>query len=95
MGYDFKIIYKKGKQNMLVDALSIKDENVKELLHIISIMQVDWLVETRIEWKNCQKVWILIQYPQKDPIALDKFVWKNDSLWYKDCLYIRKNSQLK
>jgi hypothetical protein len=26
LGYDFKIIYKKGKQNMLVDSLSRKEE---------------------------------------------------------------------
>ena len=40
-------------------------------------------------------MWILIQKLQKDPSVLDTFVWKNDSLWYKDHLYICKNSQLK
>ena len=29
LGYDFEIIYKKGKQNVVVDALSIKYEDVK------------------------------------------------------------------
>ena len=28
-GYDFEIIYKRGKQNVVVDALSIKYEDVK------------------------------------------------------------------
>ena len=32
---------------------------------------------------------------QKDPNVLDTFFWKNDSLWYKDHLYICKKSQLK
>ena len=30
-GYDFEIIYKKGKKNVVVDALSRKDEDVKVL----------------------------------------------------------------
>ena len=29
------------------------------------------------------------------PNVLDTFVWKNNSLWYKDHLYISKESQLK
>jgi hypothetical protein len=40
-------------------------------------------------------VWTLIQRLQKDSSASDTFTWKNDSLWYKDRLYLCKNSQLK
>jgi hypothetical protein len=40
-------------------------------------------------------VWTLIQKLQQDFSASDTFRWKNDSLWYKDCLYLCKNSQLK
>ena len=32
---------------------------------------------------------------QQDPSTFDTFSWKNDSLWYKDRLYLCKNSQLK
>ena len=32
LGYDFEIIYKKGKLNFVVDALSRKDEEVEALL---------------------------------------------------------------
>ena len=31
LGYDFEIIYKKGKLNVVVDALSRKDEEVEAL----------------------------------------------------------------
>ena len=31
----------------------------------------------------------------QDPSTSDTFIWKNDSLWYKDRLYLCNNSQLK
>ena len=37
LGYDFETIYRKGKQNVVVDALSRKDEDVEALLCAISI----------------------------------------------------------
>ena len=51
--------------------------------------------EERIEWKKYQKVCKIIQQIQEDTISLDKFVWKDDLLWYHDHLYLCKNSQLK
>jgi hypothetical protein len=79
----------------VADALSRKDENVEAFLCAISIIQPDWIIEARDEWKNDEKVWTLIQRLQQDSSASDTFTWKNDSLWYKDRLYLCKNSQLK
>jgi hypothetical protein len=95
LGYDFEIIYKKGKKNVVADALSRKDEDVEAFLCAISIIQPDWIIEARDEWKNDENVWTLIQRLQQDSTASDTFTWKNDSLWYKDRLYLCKNSQLK
>ena len=95
LGYDLQIIYKKGKKNVVVDALARKDEDVQAFLCVISILQPEWIAEARDEWKNGEEVWTLIHKLQQDPIASDTFSWKNDSLWYKDRLYICKNSQLK
>jgi hypothetical protein len=61
LGYDFEIVYKKGKQNVVADLLSRKDEDVEAFLSAISIIQPDWIIETRDEWKNDEKVWTLIQ----------------------------------
>ena len=41
LGYEFEIIYKKGKQNFVVDALSRNDEDLEALLCVISIIQLD------------------------------------------------------
>jgi hypothetical protein len=65
LGYDFEILYKKGKQNVVVYALSRKDEDVEAFLSAISIIQPNWIIEARDEWKNDEKVWTLIQRLQQ------------------------------
>eukprot|EP00253_Pinus_taeda_P017399 PITA_17399 len=95
LGYDFQIIYKKGKQNVVANALSRKDEDVEELLCTISIIQPDWINEAREEWKNDEEVGELIRKLQQDSSTFDTLSWKNDSLWYKGRLYLCTNSQLK
>ena len=60
-GYEFEIIYKKWKQNVVADALSRKDQDVEAFLCAISIIQPDWITEAREEWKNDEEVWTLIQ----------------------------------
>jgi len=61
LGYDFDIIYRKGKQNFVAYALSRKDEDVEALFCAISIIQPDWINEARDEWKKEEEVWPLIQ----------------------------------
>ena len=69
-GYDFEIIYKKGKQYMM--------EDVEALLCAILIIRPDWIVESREEWKNDPLVWTLIQQLQMDHSVSYTLVWKND-----------------
>jgi hypothetical protein len=41
LGYDFEIIYKKGKHNFVANSLSRKEEETKGSLCVISILQSD------------------------------------------------------
>ena len=75
LGYDFEIIYEKGKQNVVADALSRKDEDVEALLCAISIIQPDWINEAKEEWKNDEEVWELIRKLQQDSSTSDTFSW--------------------
>jgi hypothetical protein len=95
LGYDFEIFYKKGKKNVVADALSIKDEHDESFICSISIIQPNWIIEAREESKNDENMWTLIQRLQQDSSASNTFTWKNDSLQYKDHIYLCNNSQLK
>ena len=68
LGYDFEIIFKKGKQNVVADARSRKDEDVEALLCAISIIQPDWINEAREEWKNDEEVWAHIRHSSIPPL---------------------------
>ena len=61
LGYEFEIIYNKGKLNIVADALSRNYEEMEALLCAIFIIQPDWITEAREEWKNDEEVWTLIQ----------------------------------
>ena len=47
LGFDFETIYKKGKQNMVEDALLRKDEDVEALTSSLAIIKLDCIVKER------------------------------------------------
>jgi hypothetical protein len=59
-GYDYEIIYKKGKANVVVDALSQKYEEEGSLFSL-SFIVPDWLQVIRQEWLQDPKSLHLIQ----------------------------------
>jgi hypothetical protein len=59
-GYDYEIIYKKGKDNVVADALSRKYEDEGSLFSL-SFIVPDWLQAVRQEWLQDPKSSHLIQ----------------------------------
>ena len=59
-GYDYEIIYKKGKDNVVADALSRKYEDEGSLFSL-SFIVPDWLQVVRQEWLQDPKSSQLIQ----------------------------------
>jgi hypothetical protein len=93
-GYDYEIIYKKGKENVVEAALSRKYE-VEGSIFSLSFIVPDWLQAIRQEWLQDPKSSQLIQQLKSSAPAPPRYSCLHDELRYKDCLYLSKQSKLK
>jgi len=55
LGYDFEIIYQKGKKNVVADSLLRKYEDVEALFCVISIIQLYLINEKRMNGRRMKK----------------------------------------
>ena len=72
--FDMEILHKRGKENVVADALSRKDEEVKA--YATSIAVPNWLDEIRGEYAQDPDTCTLINDPNRVP----GFAWRNDIL---------------
>jgi hypothetical protein len=93
-GYDYEIIYKKGKDNVVADALSRKYEDEGSLFSL-SFIVPDWLQAVHQEWLQDPKSSHLIQQLNNKAQAPPWYSWLQDELQYKGRLYLSKQSKLK
>jgi hypothetical protein len=93
-GYDYEIIYKKGKDNVVADALSQKYEDEGSLFSL-SFIVPDWLQVIHQEWLHDPKSSHLIQQLQSNSPVSPGYSWLHDELQYISCLYLSKQSKLK
>jgi len=93
-GYDYEIIYKKCRENMVVDDLSTKYEEEGSLFSL-SFTVPDWLQVVRHEWLQDPKLSRLIQQLQHHYPASPRYSWHNEEICYNGRLYLSKHSQLK
>jgi hypothetical protein len=93
-GYDYEIIYKKGKDNVVADALSQKYEEEGSLFSLSFIVPY-WLQAVHQEWLQDPKSSHLIQQLHTNAPAPPGYSWLQDELRYKGCLYLSKQSKIK
>jgi hypothetical protein len=78
-GYDYEIIYNKGKKNVVADALSRKYKDEGSLFSL-SFIAPDWLQDVRQEWLHDPKILHLIQQLQANSLVSPRYSWHNDEL---------------
>jgi hypothetical protein len=93
-GYDYEIIYNKGKYNVIADALTKKYEDEGSLFSLSFIVSY-WLQAVRQEWLHDPKSSHLIQQWQSNSPVFPGYSWLNDEIQYKGNLYLSKQSKLK
>jgi len=72
LGYYYEIVYKKGKENVVFDALSRKFKEDTSPFALSSPIQ-DWIKEAKQDWMADPHISQLIQRLQEDP---------NSPTWY-------------
>jgi len=83
LGYDYEIIYKKGKDNIVADALSRQFEEQSTLL-AISLPILEWIEEARREWFSHPGLSQLISQFQVNPNSTKGYSWQDDILRFRD-----------
>ena len=89
VAFDLEILHKRGKDNVVADALSKKDE--EPALLAISVVVPAWLNEIRSEYAKDPEITAIINNLPNN----SKFEWKNGILWYKGRIYLNTNSKFK
>jgi hypothetical protein len=80
-GFEFEIIFKKGKENVVTNAI-LRIEKASSLCSIKSSIPL-WLEESLHEQKNENSMRHKIQYIKEGMNSMEHWKWKRDILWYK------------
>lgn len=94
LGYDYEMIYKKGRENSVADALSHQFDEESTLL-TISLPIPKWIEEAHREWFSHPWLSQLMTQLHADPNSTKGCSWQDEILRYKDRVIILPTSTLK
>lgn len=87
--FDLEILHKKGKENVLTDALSWKDDDNTTCAALVVVP--DWLDEIHVEYAKDLDCGYMIENISQ----YANFEWENDILWCKGIIYIIPSSKFR
>ena len=93
MGYDYEITYKKGKDNLVADALSRTFDDHASL-SAISMRIPNWLQSIQQCYVNESFLSQIIQQLSSNHSRVPHYSWDGSSLRYKVCLVLPQSTDL-
>jgi hypothetical protein len=93
MGYNYRIEYKKGKENRVVDALSQRPQ--EEYLNSISTVVPLWITDVLTSYEGDPKCKELEEQLRLHPAAISNFTLTNGILRYKTRIYVGASFELR
>ncbi|KAK8938871.1 hypothetical protein KSP39_PZI011490 [Platanthera zijinensis] len=102
MGYDYVIHYRKGKENICVDALSRQFEGCTEetgepagTAFGVSVVTSDLLEKVKQSWHGDARIQKIVEQKEQDGTAKPDYTWQHNILRRKGKLVVGKDAPLK
>jgi hypothetical protein len=96
IGYEFTVQYKKGVENRVANALSRRDDWEPEMtLSLLSIPTLSWIKYLKAEYEIDVQLKALLEQWRKGELDLEKFILKDNLLFYKGRIYIGSSQAIR
>lgn len=95
LGFDYEIQYKKGSENVVVDALSRVNQGAKLLQMAVSYVESSVWIEVKDSWKNDVDARLLIQSLKDKTYKGNKYSWDTDVLKRKGKILVGEDEELR
>ncbi|KAK8933404.1 hypothetical protein KSP39_PZI015802 [Platanthera zijinensis] len=95
MGYDFKVHYKRGNENVCADALSRIHEPPAGGMHALTLVQDELLQQVRNSWSMDTHLQRVMVAKERDATAYPKYDWKHNILTRKGKIVVGRDDMLR